>query len=374
MYWILLVFVGYGVVYRITRKKSSGQKKVLYLSSFLVFLTSILYLFEWLYDKTICFSLGALLFLFGGLGLTHLIQVKGKNQNFHSYPIAIFTLFYLNFIVINKDAVSVIILNNILFLSVSILSFLYATYGYWCLIKNAMHKTLRPFVSFYIVVLYCISISFLIVRFSSVSLIEHLNFMFLLLSFGLLIGAFFYEMSLLIYFRYRAPTKMIAANLEQNANRLFQEILLDISLPQSERVRRLSREFKTIPFPANPSDAFTVFEIDMKKKITEISQSITEQLIETRLFLNPTLNLEQLGEILQFSKTDLIAFFKASHAATYKQYINRLKVEYAVLLIREREENYTVEELSLLCGFNTRLSFYRAFVNVFGFAPSEILS
>lgn len=97
------------------------------------------------------------------------------------------------------------------------------------------------------------------------------------------------------------------------------------------------------------------------------------QVIDKQLFLDSTVTLTEVANILKVDKNKLIAYFKYSASSSFKLYINRLRVEHAFNIIREREKDITVEELTFLCGFNTRLSFYRAFVYFYGFAPSELL-
>lgn len=95
--------------------------------------------------------------------------------------------------------------------------------------------------------------------------------------------------------------------------------------------------------------------------------------IDTKLFLEANLTLSKVVNLLKVDKNKLRDYFKHSASVNFKQYINRLRIEYAITIIRNRERDVTVEELSFLCGFNSRLSFYRAFVYFYGFAPSALL-
>jgi len=120
--------------------------------------------------------------------------------------------------------------------------------------------------------------------------------------------------------------------------------------------------------------------VDSEEKIVElgresiIRQKLFEDLIDTKLYLASNLTLAKLSEILQISKKELSEYFKNSNSLSYRQYLNRLKIEHAVTIIKERNKDTTVEELTVLCGFNTRLSFYRAFVHIYGFPPSALLN
>ena len=107
---------------------------------------------------------------------------------------------------------------------------------------------------------------------------------------------------------------------------------------------------------------------------TTVKQLLYINIIDTEVFLDNNLTLTKVAELTQIEKSKLNEYFRGSESMSFKQYINRLKVEYAINVIREREKNITVEELTFICGFNTRLSFYRAFVFFYGFPPSELLN
>ncbi len=187
-------------------------------------------------------------------------------------------------------------------------------------------------------------------------------------------GALVYEISLLLFGKNKRTAVSKIGRLDVFDQRLFGKIALGVSNATAKKadVGGMTT-FDQISVTQLPDVEVRLVE-NTVLQLTDIRIILSKELIDSRLFLNPTLNLDQLAEVVEVPKSDLMRFFKASTSFTFKQYINRLKVEYAILLISEGEESYTVEELSLLCGFNTRLSFYRAFVNVYGFAPSEILS
>ncbi|MEC4053479.1 AraC family transcriptional regulator [Myroides odoratimimus] len=116
------------------------------------------------------------------------------------------------------------------------------------------------------------------------------------------------------------------------------------------------------------------FTMEKEQRMMVIRQKLFEQLIESKLYLDVDLTLQKLSEVIEIDKKELLEYFKKSNAVSFRQYINRLRVEYSVELIKEKNMDVTVEELTSFCGFNTRLSFYRAFVHIYGFPPSALLS
>ena len=53
-------------------------------------------------------------------------------------------------------------------------------------------------------------------------------------------------------------------------------------------------------------------------------------------------------------------------------YLNRLRVEYSVKLIKEKN-NFSIEAIAEEAGFNSRSTFYRAFYKQFGMTPTEYI-
>jgi len=374
MFWILIIFLGYFCLCLDTNVRYKGGRKMLGMSCGILVLNVILYGFELFYPDRLCIQLSIAFFFLQGFGLVQLLKISRWSRYLHAIPFVLFGLLYLLVALFDWTLVALYTLNREGVVLIGILSFFYANYGYWCLIKGRFYKTLRQFTAFYVTTLYCTAIVFLIIYFYEESFFEYIRFLFLLLSGCLFIGAFFYEVSLLFYTKKKRRNSNDIKQLPSLDQRLFEKIVLDVSGLKTQQIDLGNHHaFNQITI-ANFPLVQEVLTADTPIKTVDIRGIISTQLIDTRLFLNPTLTLDKLADILQLPKSDLTRFFKESHALTFKQYINRLKVEYSILLIREREESYTVEELSLLCGFNTRLSFYRAFVDVYGFAPSEILA
>jgi len=374
MIGMLVCFVVYALFYWLNGRRNKERLNVFLLSCTILGLNAVLDLIDSYAHLPSSFSLGTVFFLLHGAGLIYVLKVRHPFLFVHYMPVVILTLYYLYKLVVDGTGFDVQPLHDILLLLISVMALLYGCYGYWCLIDKVLFPALKQYFAFYIVTLFCISISFLMAYYYRVPLFSYVDFVFYLTGFSLLIAALLHEVKTFLYSKLSHYNSVVTGQLERETTRIFGEVALDVSLPENEKLSLWSSQ------QSRRSNLFqltkgAVFEKEpIECRVDEIRQVITVKLIETRLFLNPVLNLEELARVLQFPKAELTEYFKVSSAATFKQYINRLRVEYAVLMIRENEENYTVEELSLLCGFNTRLSFYRAFVEVFGFAPSAIMS
>lgn len=373
MFWMWIIFACSCCLYLNSKEKITGQRKLFVVSCGLLVLNLALYWFEWFYPNRPCFHLSLVLFFLLGFGLIQLIEMNPWHRYWHSIPFVLFVVLYVFHDEAPTSEITLNKLNQEGVLGIGIVAFVYANYGYWCLIKRKCYKTLQRYTSFYVALLYCMAILFLVIYFYPYVLFDYIRITFLVMSGCLLMGALFYEISLLLSSKSKRQRVSRIGELDVLNQRLFGTIALHVSQSSVKGVEGGSRMGFNQITVAHLSEE-QPHGIHTTNPTTDIRERLSTRLIDTRLFLNPTLNLDQLVDLIQVPKSDLIRFFKASQAVTFKQYINRLKVEYAVLLIREREESYTVEELSLLCGFNTRLSFYRAFVDVYGFAPSEILA
>lgn len=105
-----------------------------------------------------------------------------------------------------------------------------------------------------------------------------------------------------------------------------------------------------------------------------ISSVLNDVLIDNKLFLDPNLTLQKLSKRTDISRGRLTAYFKSSEASNFSKYINRLRIEYAVIYLHDsNNDDLSIEKWALLSGFNSRVTFYRSFVGIYGFAPSELL-
>lgn len=102
--------------------------------------------------------------------------------------------------------------------------------------------------------------------------------------------------------------------------------------------------------------------------------ALIEQKLETlcekkMLFLEPDLTRETLCLRLEINRTYLSLYFR-SRGTTYYQYINTLRIEYAIQLMKENPD-MSIRDLSRLSGFKSQPTFRKVFNEVMGCLPSE---
>lgn len=72
-----------------------------------------------------------------------------------------------------------------------------------------------------------------------------------------------------------------------------------------------------------------------------------------------------------YSPSHFSKMFKKLSGMAFSEYLNILKVEYAILLLRENE-TITMSDVSAKCGFSTIRNFNRVFKNITGFSPHAL--
>lgn len=120
----------------------------------------------------------------------------------------------------------------------------------------------------------------------------------------------------------------------------------------------------------------TPSEMEPDKKTEEKAfYAIIEQRLESicegkLLFLEPDLTRETLCLRLNIGRTYLGLYFR-SRGLTFYQYINTLRVEYAIKLM-QKNPDMSIREVSELSGFRSQTTFRKVFKEVMGCLPSDV--
>lgn len=106
--------------------------------------------------------------------------------------------------------------------------------------------------------------------------------------------------------------------------------------------------------------------------IEEIIKKI--RIVETnKMFLNPELNLEILSKELHISKYSISQAINLGLKLNFKDYVNKLRCEYAANLLLNNFHSDTILEIGYKSGFNSKTSFYRAFQKFYNSTPSNYI-
>ena len=88
--------------------------------------------------------------------------------------------------------------------------------------------------------------------------------------------------------------------------------------------------------------------------------------------LGERIELKTLADIAGMSPNYFSSLFKKLNGITLWDYITAKRIEKAVSLIRKADQNVTILDIALQCGFNNTVSFNKAFKKHKGFTPSDL--
>lgn len=96
-----------------------------------------------------------------------------------------------------------------------------------------------------------------------------------------------------------------------------------------------------------------------------------EKFIASKAYLDIDLNKNGFYESVNIPKGHISPFLKQVYGKNFNSFINELRLIYAAKELRREELIYTIDDLSFICGFRSRASFYRNFIVVFGCSPHQ---
>jgi AraC family transcriptional regulator len=81
------------------------------------------------------------------------------------------------------------------------------------------------------------------------------------------------------------------------------------------------------------------------------------------------ISCDEMSELIQTNKFIFIRSFKAETGRTPYEYLLNLKIEKAKKMLKSNE--YTVTEISMMCGFSSHSHFTSTFKKKVGISPTE---
>ncbi|MDR2283581.1 MAG: AraC family transcriptional regulator [Sphingobacterium sp.] len=96
-----------------------------------------------------------------------------------------------------------------------------------------------------------------------------------------------------------------------------------------------------------------------------------ELFIQTLAYLDSDLNKDKFSSQLEIPVQHIAPFLKQEFGKGFNAFVNQLRLSYAIRQLKSEELMYTIEDLSMVCGFSSRASFYRNFQAEFGCSPHQ---
>lgn len=101
---------------------------------------------------------------------------------------------------------------------------------------------------------------------------------------------------------------------------------------------------------------------------------LKKAIAEDRVYLDPNLTLIGLSDKLSTNRTYLSKVINLNYNCSFSEYVNSLRIEYALSIIKERSRaGSSLREVSVECGYANQASFIRNFSKIMGMTPSEYL-
>lgn len=129
-----------------------------------------------------------------------------------------------------------------------------------------------------------------------------------------------------------------------------------------------------------PDDAGTIAKVLVQKENEQkendyaLFMQIENIMMQQKLFLNPGFGRDDLIAICGIGKNELPLLLRTyAHADNFNDYLNRLKVEYAVTLLKEKSDQLTIDAIAKEANFTSKSTFYRAFAKQLGMTPAQYL-
>ncbi len=114
---------------------------------------------------------------------------------------------------------------------------------------------------------------------------------------------------------------------------------------------------------------------EKKKNGDEMAEKLEIQLRELmqkeKTYLQKDISLHHLATQLNTNRTYLSTHINHFHQKSFSDYINKLRIDEACrLLMYSNPQNFTIDGIADMCGFNSKSAFYGAFKKETGMSPS----
>lgn len=112
---------------------------------------------------------------------------------------------------------------------------------------------------------------------------------------------------------------------------------------------------------------------DLEKKKDELLfLKCTNMIRAKQFYLNGKYSLEELAEDVQSNKSYISKAINTQAGMTYPQYLNKLRVEYALTLMK-KDPHMPLSDVALLSGFSHQSAFSDSFKKNVGVSPRSYL-
>lgn len=105
-----------------------------------------------------------------------------------------------------------------------------------------------------------------------------------------------------------------------------------------------------------------------------VDRKLLQRVIDEKMFLDPAISLVSLAETLHTNRTYLSNSIHACFNRNFSDFINHLRIDYAIELMRASLPDVNIKEVAARSGYNHPQSFYRNFTQIMDMTPGTWLS
>jgi AraC-like DNA-binding protein len=103
----------------------------------------------------------------------------------------------------------------------------------------------------------------------------------------------------------------------------------------------------------------------------EVIAKVRDLVEKRKMFRNNRLSLTQIAGEVGISRSTLSSIINREMNMSFIDYINGLRLKFALETLQDNSEELSVEQISLLAGFSCPSTFYRQHKKVYGNTPLE---
>lgn len=138
------------------------------------------------------------------------------------------------------------------------------------------------------------------------------------------------------------------------------------------RIPDIIRNYWQMPLEGEIMDESPETTLVEGSRIALLREQLLKAIEQRKLYLNPGLTIIDLASECGTNRTQLSLLLNKELGLSFRDYINRCRIEYAALpLLEEMDSAHTIEEIAFLSGFGSTATFYRAFAKEKGMAPQQ---
>lgn len=106
----------------------------------------------------------------------------------------------------------------------------------------------------------------------------------------------------------------------------------------------------------------------------QLAQEIRHFIKCKRNFRNSTLQLSDLVEVMNVSRTIVIRVFREEMKTSFREYVTSCRLQHATKALKKNGGRNNMEYVALMAGFSSVQTFRKRFKEKYGMLPSELIS